>query len=220
MVGLHRTIENADVAGGVFLHLLEIVGDDDDQLVAGDLTEKLNDLFRGLTVQVSRGLVAEKNGGILGQGAGDDGSLLLTARELASLVVNVSFKTHAAQKLQGTLASLTGVFDVHESQLHVLEDGEALNDVVLLENKGYVLLAVLLPILLEEMGCGLTFNVQLTLLVGVHTADDVEQGGFTRPRLTRHGDELPTLKGQIDSTDTDGHVALGYVDLTDVFQFQ
>ena len=220
MIGFDRAVEDADVTGGVALYLLKIVSDDDDQLVAGDFTKKLDDLLRGLTVQISRRLIAEKNGGILGQGAGDDGPLLLTARELASLVVDVPLQTHTAQELHSPIPTLTGIFDVHKGQLHVLEDGEALNDVVLLEDEGYVLLAVLLPVLLEEVGRGLALNAELALLVGVHAADDVEQGGFTRPRFTRHSDELPTLKGQIDSSDTDGDVALGYVDLTDVLQFQ
>ena len=173
MVGLHGTVKDADVAGGVVLHLLKVVGDDDDQLILGDLSQKLNDLGGGLAVQVTRGLVAEEDGGILGQSAGDDGPLLLTARELASLVVDVAFQPHATEQLHGPLTARLGILDIHEGQLHVLQDGEALDDVVLLEDEGYVLLAVLLPVLLQVVGGRLPLHQQLTLLVGVHTADDV-----------------------------------------------
>ena len=220
MIRLYGAVENADVAGGVILHLLEVMGDDDDQLILGHLTEQLNDLSGGLTVQVTRGLVAKEDGGILGQGAGDDGSLLLTARELASLVVDVALQPHAAEQLHGPLPSRLGVLDAQERQLHVLEDGEALDDVVLLEDEGYVLLAVLLPVLLHEVGGGLPLHQKLALLVGIHAADDVQEGRLTRARFTRHGYELSAVEGQIDAADTHGHVVIGYVDLTDISQFK
>ena len=194
MVGFHGPVKNPDMAGGAVLHLLEIVRDHNQQLVPRDLPQELDDFLRRDRIQVAGRLVGQNDGAVLCQRPGNDRALLLPAREPASLLAQVVRHAHAGQQLHGAPPALAAVGDVHQGQLHILQDGIAFDNVVILKDERDVLLAVVLPVGLKIVGGGLPLNQQVPLLVGVHSADDVEQGGFARAGFSGDGDKLPPVK--------------------------
>ena len=97
MIGFHRAVKHADVSCSICLNLIKIVSDDDEKLIPRDLTQKRNDLGGGGGIEVSSRLVGKDNGAVLCQGARNNGSLLLSARKPASLLMHVGRKPHAVQ---------------------------------------------------------------------------------------------------------------------------
>ena len=173
MICLHGAVKNADMPGCMLGHLVEIMRNNDQKLLRRNLLEQSNDLLGGLGIQVSGRLVREDDGAVLRKGARNHRSLLLSARKLASLMVGVRFEANAADQLHRACAALGLVLNVHQSQLHVLKNREAFNYIIILEDKGDVFLAVVLPIGLHIVRGGLSLNEKLALLVGVHSADHV-----------------------------------------------
>ena len=217
MVELDESVMDSDMPCGGGLKVLEIVRYDDNKLILRHTAKKVDNLLRGLGVQVSRRLVCKDNRAVLRKGTGDNSSLLLSARELTSLMLQVGCKSNLVDKLHGTTAALPSILNVHEGKLHVLKNCEAVDYVIILEDEGYVFFTILLPIGLEKMRRRLALDIKLALLVGIHTADNVKQGGLTRARLTRNAYELARIKGQIHLTYTNGDVLLGNVYFTNVF---
>src|SRR5438477_141448 len=62
-----------------------------------DLQQQLDDLPRGGRVEVSRGLVREKNPWVVNEGPGDRHPLLLAARKLVGVFALFPFETHDAE---------------------------------------------------------------------------------------------------------------------------
>src|ERR1700694_2961763 len=90
-----------------------------------DLQEQLNDLPRGGRVQVSRGLIGEKNPRVMDEGPGDRDALLLAARKLVRVLVLFAFQPHDAQHfLDLRLEMAQGAFGHAQREGHVLENGQ------------------------------------------------------------------------------------------------
>ena len=89
VIRFHSTIENADVSGGIILYLIKVMCYNDQKLILGDLTQKLDDLLGGCRIKVSGRLVCENNRAIFSKRTCYDSSLLLTAGKLASLLLHV-----------------------------------------------------------------------------------------------------------------------------------
>ena len=121
------------------------MGNDDQKLILGYLTKKLDDLLGCRGVKVSGRLIGKDDGAVLGKSAGNDCSLLLTARKLTSLLLYVRGKTDAANKLHRSLPTRLFVLDVHKCQLDVLQNCKTFDNVVVLKNEGNIFLSVFLP---------------------------------------------------------------------------
>src|SRR6187455_362663 len=87
-----------------------IVRDHQDGLaqLADETLEQVQDLVRAPPVQVARGLVAEEEGGVGHDRARDGHALLLSARELARLVVGPAFEAHHLEHGLDVLPALGG----------------------------------------------------------------------------------------------------------------
>ncbi len=80
---------NSYFTGGVFLHLLEIVGDHNYQFVFRYFMKQFHDLGSRFGIEVPGRFVGGDNRAILGKGAGYDGSLFLTAGQSCGFVTGM-----------------------------------------------------------------------------------------------------------------------------------
>ena len=87
------------------LHHAHLVCDDDDgdAKLFVDVADQLEDLARRLGVERARGLVAEQNFGVRGEGAGDGHALLLSAGELRGIGLGLILEPHDVEELQRPL---------------------------------------------------------------------------------------------------------------------
>ena len=222
----HGIVGDASVAkfydaGGVFLGQLGVMGDHDDQLVLGDLSEDLHDLHTGNGVQSARGLVGQKNIGVVDDGAGNGHTLHLTARHLVGLLVELIPQTYLFQCLGGPSAAL-GLGDARQGQrqLYVGQNGLVRDEVVALEDKAYAMVAVGVPIPILEVLGGFSVDEQVTVGVAIQTADDVEQGGLTASRRAEDGYELALTEVDADSVQCTGGRITYDVCFFDVLQLE
>ena len=72
--------------------------DDRDALAATGVLQQLQNLLAGLIVEGTRGLVAQQELGVLGEGARDGYALLLAAGELGGEVVHACFEAYFGKR--------------------------------------------------------------------------------------------------------------------------
>src|SRR6266550_534017 len=115
---------------------LPVVGRHQDRGSAGvDLEQQLDDLPRGGRIEVSRGLVREKNPWVMDEGAGDRHPLLLTARKLVGVFAFLSFETHDAEHfLDLRLEMAQRALGHAQREGHVVEDGQVGQQLEILED--------------------------------------------------------------------------------------
>ena len=109
-------------------------------------------------------------------------------------MLEVPFHTDALEKFDRPPPPFASVGNVHQSEFDVLKYRVTVDDVVVLENEGDILFAVFLPVGLAVVRGGVPFDREFAFLVGIHTADDVQQRGFTRSASPRDRDELAALE--------------------------
>ena len=92
MVKLDRAVKYPYVSGCAILQLVEIMRYDYNQLILGYFLQKRNYLSRGTAVKISRRLIRENDRTVLCKRPRNNRALLLTARKLAALMMNVRRK--------------------------------------------------------------------------------------------------------------------------------
>lgn len=107
-VGHYIAVLEGDDSVGVFGNF-GVVGYKDDRQseILVELTEHSNDVLARLGIQVPGGLVPHQNRGIADQSASDGYALLLTARELAWVVVESVSEPYLLQNFLDSHFSLT-----------------------------------------------------------------------------------------------------------------
>ena len=145
------TVSQLDDARGVLARKLGVVGDHHHQAVARNLLQEIHHLHGGRRVKGTRGLVSEKNLGVVDEGAGYGHALHLPARELRRPLVHVVHKAHVGKRLEGALASLRARdARERERQLYVGKDGLVRDEVVALEHEANAIVAVGVPVTVAE----------------------------------------------------------------------
>src|SRR5260370_39639864 len=101
--------------------------------------DQLHDFIGAVAVEVAGGLVAEEKGWVGDDGAGDGYTLLLSAGELARIVVHAVGEADDAERGFDVLAAI-GSRELGEQkrELDVLESGEHGNEVVHLNDENEV----------------------------------------------------------------------------------
>ena len=77
-----------------------------------------------------------------------------------------------------------GILDDFGGQFYIFLGSQIGHQIIKLEDKADIIPAVIGPLMGVELSDVDSINDDLTLIVGVHTAQDVEQGGFSRTRRT------------------------------------
>ena len=105
-------------------------------------------------------------------------------------------KPHAAERLDGALATLgTGHAGKREGKLDVFQNGLVRDKVIGLEHEADAVVAIRVPIAIFVFACGHAVDEQVSAVVVVKAADDVEHGGLARARRTEHRHELVVAEG-------------------------
>ena len=193
------------------------MGDDDDRnaLLAAGILQQLQDLLAGFVVKRARGLVAQKQLGILGQCAGDGHALLLAARKLRRKVGEAFTQADLAKRLFGIErigADLRREFDV-------LKRRQVRDQIVELKDKADIGATVFHKLCL--VGGAHIAPVHRHSAGGrrVHTAQDVERRGLAGTRSTQNDGELAALDRKARAVERmNAGVALA-VCFDDVFEF-
>ena len=113
-----------------------VVRDDDDRnaLLAAGILQQLQDLLAGFIVERARGLVAQKQLGVLCQCAGDGHALLLAARKLCRKVAQALAQANLAKRLFG----IERIGANLSCELNVFEGRQVGDQIVELEDKADV----------------------------------------------------------------------------------
>ena len=129
-------------------------------------------------------------------------------------------KTYALDKLKRSCAPLTRRVDIRKRKLNVLKHREAVDYVIFLKDKRYILLTIVLPLELIVMRGGLALYIELSLLVGIHTAYHIEKRGLTASRFARYGNKFTDIEIKIDAAKADRYRSLRNIYLADIPQFK
>src|SRR5690606_22475892 len=181
---------------------LGVVGDHDDGLAvfAVEHLQQAEDLVGGLAVEVAGGLVADQQGGVGDQGAGDRHALLLAAGELAGLVPGALGQTDQAQRHLGAPGPLGAAHLAQQQrQLDVLLRAQHRQQVVELEDEADVLGAPARQFAGLELVDALAVDADAAGGGRVQAADQVQQGGLARARRAHQGDEGTALDLEVDA---------------------
>ena len=159
-----------DLPGGIGFHLFIVVGDHDDQLVSGKVVKDLQDLGRGLAVQISRGLVRHDDRRVLGKRPGDGDSLLLSSGQPGDPGPGILAHPYPLQDLHDPVLQVAALLSVHQKhQLDVLVNGIAVDQVVILKNVSNIFLSVFLVIFGTERTGILSGDEHLSLFISVQS---------------------------------------------------
>ncbi len=193
-----------------------VVGDDHHghALLAAGVLQQLEDGLAGDVVQRAGGLVAQQQLGVLGQGPGDGHPLLLAAGQLGGEVPQPVAQAHVLQHvpgIQGMVADLGG-------QLHVLQGGEVLHQVVELEHEADVVPPVAGELPGVEVADPHAVHGDDAAGTAVHAAQHVQHGGLARAGGAHDDGELALFDDKIHPVGgVDGHLA-HFIGLSDLLK--
>ena len=130
-------------------------------------------------------------------------------------------KPHAAKRLDGALTTFgAGHAGKREGKLDVFQDGLVRDKVVGLEHEADAVVAVRVPIAVLVLARGHAVDEQVSVVVMVKTADDVEHGGLARARRPQHCHELIVAEGHRHMVERGLREVRGGVGLAHVYQLQ
>ena len=210
-----------DDAGCVFVGELGVVSDHDDEAIARDLAKKVHDLHGRGGVEGTRGLVGEKNLGVVDESACNSYSLHLPAGKLARFLVHMFAKAHFGERIEGAFAAL-GSPDAREreSELNVRKDTLVGDEVVALENETDAVVAVAIPVAVPEVFRRDTVDDEVAGIEVIEAANHVEHRGFAGSGLAEDRDELVVTKRDAHAGKRDLGKGARRVGLGDVVQFE
>ena len=168
----------AGVFGG-----LRVMGDHHDGLavLAVERLQQAQDLLGRLPVQVAGGLVADQQGRVGDDGAGDGHALLLAAGQFVRAVLRAVAQADQLQCDFGiALALRAGQAGQQQRQLDVALRGQHRHQVVELEHVADVLAAPVRELAALHRVDALAVDGDLPARGDVEAADQVEQGGLAR----------------------------------------
>ena len=210
-----------DDARSVALRQLGVMRDHNDQTIVRNLSEQIHDLHAGLGIERARRLVCQQDLGVVDERTGDGDALHLAAGELARLLVDMLCKPHAAERLDGALTTLgTGHAGKREGQLDVFQNGLMWDKVVGLEHEADAVVAICVPIAIFVLACGHAVDEQVSVVVMIKAADDVEHGGLARARRAQHRHELVVAEGHRHMIERGLREVRSGVGLAHVYQLQ
>src|SRR6202165_2009895 len=191
---------------------LSVVGRHHDRGAAGiDLQQQLDDLPRGGGVEVSRGLIGEKDPRVMNEGSGDRDALLLAARKLIWVLVLLPFQAHDAEHfLDLGLEVAQGALGHAQREGHVLEHGQVGQQFEILEDHADLPTQVremapleaaqILPLDMDGAGGRLLLADQ-----------EADEGRFAGAAGTNEKDEVLLGNFQRDVPQGDGAVGIGFL---------
>jgi patatin-related protein len=213
-------VEKADDAVAVLGVSLRVGDLDDGRPLVVELLEQAHDLLGLGRVQVAGRLVGEQQLGIADHRAGDADQLLLAAGELGGEEVLLADDVEAVERV-GHQRLAVGPLDVPvgKRQVEVLGHGQAVEQVVGLEDEADVLLGDLRALLGLHQVDRLAEQLVLAGPGRIEHAEDRQQRRLARAGRPHDGDELPLPHLEVDAAQHVGGAALGGgIGLLDVAQ--
>ena len=105
--------------------------------------------------------------------------------------MQLTVQPHLEKRLFGAPLALPSRYAAYgEGELHVLEDRQMRNQVVALKDKPDTVIAVAVPIPVLKIFRGDAVHDEIAVIVAVESADDVEEGRFSRTGRSQHADEF------------------------------
>ena len=220
-VRLDHAVPQADDAGSILLCKLRVMGDHDYKAVFGHLLQQLHHLNAGVAVQCAGRLVGQQDVGVVDQCAGNGHTLHLAAGHFAGVLVQLVAQTYLLQRLGGPVAALgTGNARDGQRQLHIGKHCLVRDEVIALEHKANGVVAVRVPVAVGIFLGGDAVDDQITAVVAVQTANDVQQGGLTGTAGAENGDEFVVPQVQADIIQCFLHQIAGLVFFLDVVELE
>ena len=184
---------------GILFRQFRVVGDHHHQTVPGHFLQQFHDLHAGFRVQRAGGFIGQQNIRIVDQGTGNGHTLHLAAGHLVGLFVELIAQAHVLQSLRCPAAALFfGDAGDGQGQFHVGKDGLMGNQIVALEHETDGVVAIGIPVPIRILLRGNTVDHQITAVVPVQTADDVQQCGLAGTAGAKNRHELIVPKIQTD----------------------
>src|SRR5262245_47095367 len=140
-----------------------------------------HDLLRGLRVEVTRGLVGEKNFWPVHERAGDRNPLLFSAGKLNRVVVQTVFETDPLQQIRGTAARVIFTADLRGHH-HVFQSGQRRQQLEVLEDETDKLVADLSQLLFVRPMQSDSIEAHRSFAGTFKTRADSDQGRLPAPR--------------------------------------
>ena len=195
-----RVVDHA--ADATVLHLGDAIGKTEDAVVvrhddhaafggAGEVADQLHDVGAGVLIEGRGRLVANQEGRLVDQRAGDRDALLLTAGERVGPAFFAALEADLIDDRQGAFTGfvIRPTLD-QEGDHHVLDDGERRDEVEGLEDEAEVPAAERRELFLAEAVEALTEDLDRARLRRERAGDDGEEGRLPATRGTDQHDEL------------------------------
>src|SRR5882762_7245596 len=162
--------------------------------------DQLHDFVGAFAVEVAGGLVAEQEGGIGDDGAGDGHALFLSAGELARVVIHALGKADDAERGLHVLAALgLGEFCEKQGQLDVLKGGEHGDEVVHLKDEADMARAPLRELVAGHVRDFIAGHGDAAVRGDVEAAKQIEQRGLAGAAGAHEADEVAFVHVQIEA---------------------
>src|SRR3990172_8438040 len=193
-----------------------LVGHEQDRHTVGvEPLEEGHDRHRGPRVEVPRGLVGEEKGGLGDESAGDGDALLLSARELARLVIHAIGEADPLERRfrERPAVETPSRAVVEERKLHVLDGRRPPEEVESLEDETDLLIPDVGELVLAELVDLLAVEEVRAARGIVEAAEDIHQRRLPRARGAHDGDHLAACNLEVDPGERHHLVSAGAVDL-------
>ena len=204
LVGNDSSVLDPDDPVRVEVGQLFLVGDQDDQPFLRDGLDDVHDLQSIAAVQVSRRLVGDDDGRVLDDGPGDADSLPLTAGQHVCVPVPVAVHADLLKDIVDPGPDLLLVLhsDHLQGHRHIVKDGHAVDQIVVLEDIAYVQGTDLVHLPRGPAGDPLAVDVDLALVDLIQSSDGVQKGRLAAAGWPQQGDQPLPL--QVEGRIVDG----------------
>ena len=215
------TVPDTNDAVGIFICQFRIVGNHDHQTVPGHFLQQIHDLHAGFAVQRAGGLVCQQNIRIVYQSSGNGHTLHLSTGHLIWLLMELITQAHILQSLHSPLAALTMRNAGNgQSQFHIGKYRLVGNQIIALKHKANGMVTIGVPIPVGIFLGGNAVDNQITAVVAIQTANDIEQRGLTGTAGAQNGHELIVPQGQAHAVQRYLNQISGHIFLSNVLDLQ
>ncbi len=195
------------------------MGDHDDELVLANFLDQFHNLDGCLTIESAGGFIGEKNIRLIDQSSCDGDSLALSAGELVWHLLIETFQPDLVEGFSGSFGSFffsdTGD---GQGQFDILLDILMGNEVIGLEDEADSVVSIDIPVMVDEVLGGSSFDDEIAGCIVVKSTEDVQQSSLSASGRTENRNEFILSEIEADSLECVDRTVFHQIVFFDAFE--
>ena len=215
------SVLQSDNSCRILFRQFRVMRNHDNQSVGSHFLQKVHDLHTCIRIQRTGRFIRQQNIRIIHQGTGNGNSLHLSARHLCRFFMHLITEPDFAQGILRPSSALTAGYTADgQRQFHIGQNRLVRDQIVALEHKTDCMVPVGIPVPVFVLSRGDTVDNQISAVIAVQTADNIQKCCLSGSAGTENGNKLVVSQIQTYMIQCFLNQCTRFVLFTDVFNLQ